>query len=390
MATLNYAFKEISCKIVYYGPGLGGKTTNIRVIFNSVPAKSRGELVSLSTEQDRTLFFDFLPLDLGEVKGFRTKFQIYTVPGQVFYNATRKLVLRGVDGIVFVADSQRDRVQDNIESMINLEENLAEYGYSLRSIPYVIQYNKRDLPDISSVEELERAINSDKVQYFEAVALHGVGVKETLKSISALVLSRLSKISTQAADDTDLEEMIQTIAQRGRHAAKSAEPVVVPAGREKTDEMAMASSTPVPTSPRPRILQPRAAEPSARPHPLIHLKQHCHIRWAGMHVGSGVLELRNRPNIGPRDSYQLTGTLRFFYIIKTRLSKVLKILGQEIKIVNGEDVTFLTLSAVPEMLSSAKTDLYVWVRKDINQDFYIRYHSRFGQVLITPEGTPPI
>lgn len=389
MATLNYAFKEISCKIVYYGPGLGGKTTNIRVIFDSVPAKSRGELVSLSTEQDRTLFFDFLPLSLGEVKGFRTKFQIYTVPGQVFYNATRKLVLRGVDGIVFVADSQRDRLQDNIESFINLEENLSEYGYSLRSIPYVIQYNKRDLPDISSVEELERAINSDTVQYFEAIALQGIGVKETLKAISAAVLSRLSKISTQAADDTELEEMIQSVAVRERREAKSAESLVMPAGQANRDDTALANSPPVLSS-HPRILQPKAAEPRARLVPQLHVKQHCDIRWAGIYIGSGVLELRNRENIGPRGTYQLTGTLRFLYMIKKCFSKILRILGEEIKTVNSEDVVFLTFSAAPEMSSSRKTDVYVWVRKDINQDFYIRYHSRFGQVLITPEGTPPI
>jgi signal recognition particle receptor subunit beta len=390
MATLNYAFKEISCKIVYYGPGLGGKTTNIKVIFNAVPAKSRGELVSLATEQDRTLFFDFLPLNLGEVKGFRTKFQIYTVPGQVFYNATRKLVLRGVDGIVFVADSQRDRLQDNIESMINLEENLAEYAYSLRSIPYVIQYNKRDLPDISSIEELERAINAEKVQYFEAIALRGTGVKETLKGISALVLSKLSRISTQAADETELEEMIQSIARKESSAMQPAGQLSTSADTENIVEVAAASPPTVLTPASSRLLKPRAAESAAGHGPLLNVKQHCHIRWVGIRIGSGVLELRNRPHGGPRGSYQLTGTVRFFYIIKTALSKVLKLLGEEIKILNGEDVPFLTLSAAPDNQSSRKTDLYMWVRKNINQDFYIRYHSRFGEIHITPEGESPI
>jgi hypothetical protein len=274
--------------------------------------------------------------------------------------------------------------------MANLEENLAEYGYSLQTVPYIIQYNKRDLPDISSVEELEQAINPEKAQSFESVAVQGIGVKETLKAISALVLNRLSKISMQAADETELEDMIQTIAHRERHAAKSADSVAVPAGLEKTDEIAAAGSAPALQSSRPRILQPKAPEPSASRQPPLSLKQHCDIRWAGMRVGSTVIELRNRSTPGRRGTYQLTGTLRFFYVIKRCWSKILKMLGEEIKIINGEDVTFITFSAAPDMATSRKTDLYVWVRKDINQDFYIRYHSRFGRVLITPEGKPPI
>ncbi len=203
MATLNYAFKELSCKIVYYGCGLCGKTTNLQFIHTTVPQKFRGELVSLATEQDRTLFFDFLPLDLGQVKGFKTKFQLYTVPGQVYYNATRKLVLRGVDGIVFVVDSQRDRLQENIDSLKNLQDNLAEYGYRLEEIPWILQYNKRDLPEVMTLEEMQRIFNpTGEVPFIEAVATTGVGVRETLKGISGLVIRHLNQEQTRLGSET--------------------------------------------------------------------------------------------------------------------------------------------------------------------------------------------
>ncbi len=190
MVSINYAFREISCKIVYYGPGLSGKTTNLQWVHQKIPRERRGELISLATEKDRTLYFDFLPLDLGSIQGFATKFQLYTVPGQVYYNATRRLVLRGADGIVFVADSQRDKLKENLESLQNLEENLSEYGYRLEDIPLVFQYNKRDLPDRASVDELNKLLNWRDVPFFEAVANRGVGVFETLKSISKLVLEK--------------------------------------------------------------------------------------------------------------------------------------------------------------------------------------------------------
>jgi signal recognition particle receptor subunit beta len=192
MSMINYASREINCKIVYYGPGLGGKTTNLEYIFNRVPAQGRGKLISLATETERTLFFDFLPVDLGTIRGFKTRFHLYTVPGQVYYNASRKLILKGVDGVVFVADSQVERLDANIESMHNLYENLAEYGYDLRQIPFVIQYNKRDLPNTSPVEELERHLNPDSVPAFEAVATQGAGVFNTLKAIAKLVIKALS------------------------------------------------------------------------------------------------------------------------------------------------------------------------------------------------------
>lgn len=193
MASINYAFKEISCKIVFYGPGLSGKTTNLQYVHLKIPSQSRGELISLATDQDRTLYFDFLPLDIGKIHGFSTKFQLYTVPGQVYYNATRKLVLRGVDGLVFVADSQRCKMDENIESLQNLVDNLREYEYSMKRIPLVFQYNKRDLPALSSVEKLQEALNPKGHPHFESVATKGLGVFDTLKCISKLVLDQAKR-----------------------------------------------------------------------------------------------------------------------------------------------------------------------------------------------------
>jgi len=191
MSFINYSAREINCKIVYYGPGLCGKTTNLQYIYNSTNPSARGKMISLATETERTLFFDFLPLNLGQIRGFNVRFHLYTVPGQVFYDASRKLILKGVDGIVFVADSQKERFDANIESFQNMIDNLREQGLDLKNIPYVIQYNKRDLPNAVPVEELRKALNKEGVPDFEAVASKGVGVFETLKAIAKLVLQRL-------------------------------------------------------------------------------------------------------------------------------------------------------------------------------------------------------
>jgi len=193
MAIFNYSSREISCKIVYYGPGLCGKTTNLQYIYNKTSPNARGKMISLATETERTLFFDFLPLSLGEIRGFKTRFHLYTVPGQVFYGAIRKLVLKGVDGVVFVADSQIMRTEANLESMDNLKENLLDHGYSLERVPYVVQYNKRDLPAIAPVSELRAALNPAGVPEYEAVATQGFGVFETLKSVAKLVLLDLRR-----------------------------------------------------------------------------------------------------------------------------------------------------------------------------------------------------
>lgn len=192
MALINYATREVNCKLVYYGTGLGGKTTNLEFIHKQVPPHIRGEMVNLATPTERTLYFDFLSLDLGSVQGFKTRFALYTVPGQVEYNASRKLILNGVDGIVFVADSQREKWDENIESLKNMEENLAEYGLSLDDVPVVLQYNKRDLPTAVPVEELHRALNPRGLPEFQAVAFQGTGVFDTLKALSKAVLARLA------------------------------------------------------------------------------------------------------------------------------------------------------------------------------------------------------
>jgi mutual gliding-motility protein MglA len=224
MSMINYASREINCKLVYYGPGLGGKTTNLEHVYGKVAPNTRGKMISLATETERTLFFDFLPVDLGTIRGFKTRFHLYTVPGQVYYNASRKLILKGVDGIVFVADSQIERMEANVESMQNLYDNMAEYGYDLTKIPFIVQYNKRDLPNAATIKDLQAALNpgwpiDDPAQqkvtpdslhpgenlvekvgnewvgrapYVEAVAVRGDGVFDTLKVCSKLVLKTLS------------------------------------------------------------------------------------------------------------------------------------------------------------------------------------------------------
>ncbi len=195
MTFINYASREINCKIVYYGPGLGGKTTNLQYIYDSTAPQAKGKLISLATETDRTLFFDFLPLDLGTVRGFKTRFHLYTVPGQVFYDASRKLILKGVDGVVFVADSQRERMDANIESLFNLELNLKQHGYDLAKMPYVLQLNKRDLPNTVSIDEMTAELTRKQEPIFEGVANRGIGVFDTLKAVAKQVLLELRKNS---------------------------------------------------------------------------------------------------------------------------------------------------------------------------------------------------
>src|SRR5436190_5741890 len=193
MTFINYASREINCKIVYYGPALCGKTTNLQFIYDSTAPQAKGELISLATDADRTLFFDFLPLDLGTVRGFKTRFHLYTVPGQAFYDASRKLILKGVDGVVLVADSQEARMEANVESLANLDRNLKEQGYELKTVPYVLQFNKRDLPTALSPDEMYRQLNFKGEPTFEAIAINGTGVFDTLKAIAKLVWTELKK-----------------------------------------------------------------------------------------------------------------------------------------------------------------------------------------------------
>ncbi len=193
MVFFNYATKEITAKIVYYGPGLSGKTTNLQYIYNNLPEEDRGNMVSLATSEDRTLFFDFMPIEIGSFKGIQTTIQLYTVPGQVVYDTTRKLVLKGADGIVFVADSQKELMDSNLESVDNLEKNLREQGINLKNIPHILQFNKRDLLKIAPVEELNRKLNRYGVPHFEAIAIHGIGVYECLREITLSVMSKISR-----------------------------------------------------------------------------------------------------------------------------------------------------------------------------------------------------
>jgi signal recognition particle receptor subunit beta len=206
MAVYNYAGGEINMKIVYYGAGLSGKTTNLESIYAKMPRENKGKMVSMKTRTDRTLFFDFLPIEVGEINGLKTRFLLYTVPGQVYYNATRKLVLKGVDAVVFVADSAADRMMENKESLRNLEENLNDLGMSLKEIPWVIQYNKRDLPDITDVETLERELNEQKVHSYEAVAMKGDGVYETMEGIAQIVFKKIRKDLKNVKGSMDKEE----------------------------------------------------------------------------------------------------------------------------------------------------------------------------------------
>ena len=193
MTFINYAAKEINCKIVYYGPGLGGKTTNLQHIFSKTAPDRKGKMISLATEADRTLFFDFLPLDLGKIRGFTTRFHLYTVPGQVFYEASRRLILKGVDGVVFVADSQKERMEANVESIRNLQQHLQDNGFDLESVPYALQFNKRDLSNAMPVDEMYRMLNYKREPTFEAIATTGEGIFETLKSVAKLILVELRK-----------------------------------------------------------------------------------------------------------------------------------------------------------------------------------------------------
>lgn len=256
MVAINYAFREISCKIVYYGPGLSGKTTNLRYVHDRLPASSRGDLISLATEADRTLYFDFLPLHVGDIGGFATKFQMYTVPGQVFYNATRKLVLRGVDGLVFVADSQLSKMDENLESLADMYDNLRSYNIDPAQIPIVMQYNKRDLPEIATIEELQTKLNPEGRPHVEACASSGVGVFDTVKCVSKLVLEHLRNQTVTAPD--------------GASAAESAGPAAVSSRADGPERLAVAVAPVVGRAPAPAApVRSTAGAAPRRPAPRL-------------------------------------------------------------------------------------------------------------------------
>ncbi len=270
MSSINFATREISCKVVYYGPGLSGKTTNLQVIHQKMPQDKRTDMVSLATEGDRTLFFDFLPLNLGDIKGFKTRFQLYTVPGQVYYNSTRKLVLRGADGVVFVADSQRSRQAENLESLENLRQNLRDYGMDLDDMPFVIQYNKRDMEDILSIDEMNAELNPRGVPAFPSTAHNGKGVVTTLKSIAMLVIEKfnvkqglLRKPTVEAAQKNSAAKQIMDPPPNAQPATmpppKSASPFQMP-GFAKSQQSGTANSG------HPLFPQKPISSPFGRPH----------------------------------------------------------------------------------------------------------------------------
>lgn len=262
MVQINFASREINCKIVYYGPGKSGKTTNLEQVHAKAPGSSKGELVSIATETDRTLYFDFLPLDLGKVAGMTTKFQLYTVPGQVFYNATRKLVLQGADGVIFVADSQKGMRQENIDSLKNLEENLRENGLDINEIPLVLQWNKRDLKDIMTAEEMEKDLNSLGVPTTEAIAVNGEGVFPTLKKLSSLVIKKLNEETSTGGpqpsppkkDETPAKAEPEKTSQADTPSEESApEP---PQPTERPQEKTQEKEEPAPAQPEPEKTPP--------------------------------------------------------------------------------------------------------------------------------------
>lgn len=380
MATLNYAFKELSCKIVYYGCGLCGKTTNLIHIHKTVPQRFRGELVSLATEQDRTLFFDFLPLDLGEVKGFKTKFQLYTVPGQVYYNATRKLVLRGVDGLVFVVDSQKDRLQENIDSLENLKQNLAEYGYRLQEsstdfegIPWVVQYNKRDMPQVSDLAELQAALNEHGLPYYEAVAVSGQGVKDTLKGISSLVIKKLNADPAGVGGSGEVK--------KEEKSAPVAPPTPTP--------VAAAPSAPAPAAPAPVAAAPAPAAAAAPPAdnrpPQLNVVQKCTARVMGLGLGGGNLNLSNLAG-GDASLYQLTGKLSFLGVFGTTWSRRIRYRGSEEKMHAGEQARFFRFTSD----DGTEPALEIFVKDDFDKSLFIKYPGKFGQVGVSPAGKQPL
>ena len=274
MVQINFALKEVNCKIVFYGPGMSGKTTNLEIVHQKAPEENKGELTSISTDGDRTLFFDFMPLDLGNVAGMRTKFQLYTVPGQVYYNSTRKLVLQGSDGVIFVADSDPEKMAENIESYQNLIDNLEEYGKDIRELPHVIQYNKRDLPNALSVEELDEQLNKFGVPTFEAVAYTGEGVFPTLKTLAGMVLESIDRMDNRAGSKRVAEPVAAAAGARRapRAASATASPSAPPVRRQPAgrggQRRAAAAAPQSGVRPRTAAPQPgarRAAAPRKRP-----------------------------------------------------------------------------------------------------------------------------
>jgi signal recognition particle receptor subunit beta len=352
MPSINYAFKEITCKIVYYGPGAGGKTTNLHYVHGNVPSKHRGELVSLATEQDRTLFFDFLPLDIGDVKGFKTKFQLYTVPGQVYYNATRKLVLRGVDGIVFVADSQASRFQDSIDSLRNLEENLRDYGLDLETIPFVMQYNKRDLPDAMPLDELRAALNPQgKYPDYEAVATDGTGCRESLRDVAGQILQKLNATANIVSDEQLVTERLG-VAGGGSASA------------DATDEA-------------------RTSQADQRA-PQLTILQDSAFAWHGIGIGSGEIRLDSRRNDRGEMEYDLNTEHKVLGLGK-KLTRLMRYVGEDKQTVDGLERTYHVLRDATAGSGGKRVAAYVEKGHGVDR-IYLVYPGLAGEIKAGPAG----
>ena len=355
MPNINQAFREIVCKIVYYGPGLGGKTTNLQVVHGNIPDDYRGNLVSLATEQDRTLFFDFLPVDVGEVKGYKTKFQLYTVPGQVFYNATRKLVLRDVDGVVFVADSQENRYQDSIDSFRNLNDNLRELGLEPDQVPLVLQYNKRDLPGVVSLEKLEETFNPQgKLRSFEAVAIEGTGIRETLREVCSQVLQRLK---TQARIESD-EDLVESRLLGG-----------------------------APGKPSPGTTQPAGATSAApraqRVGPPVETEQTCKVTWRGIGIGTGSVTISSMLNDLGDTEYTLSSNHRVLGL-RRHFVRTLKYIGEERFKVGLTEVEHHVLQ--DSGTSERHVPISAYVAKSGAVRVYLAYQGVLGEIRFGPQG----
>ncbi|MCX7718153.1 MAG: ADP-ribosylation factor-like protein [Candidatus Sumerlaeaceae bacterium] len=360
MPTINQAFKEITCKIVYYGPGFGGKTTNLQLIHGNVPAKHRGDLVSLATEQDQTLFFDFLPLDFGDVKGYKTKFQLYTVPGQVYYNATRKLVLRGVDGIVFVADSQATRLKDSVDSFYNMIENLREYDLEIGQVPVVIQYNKRDLPSALPLEDLRKHLNPEgRFEEFEAVATEGVGVRETLRAVCSQILKRLNEQANIVSDDEIIGERLGLLGET----------------QEGSDSASGASTTTART------------KAPIRKGPMLDIIQTSRWVWGGIGVGSGSITISTRPTPDGANEYTLSSRHRIF-MVSRQFTRPMKYIGEDRRLVDGTQRTYHVLRDADTGAKTAPITAYVEQAK--LPRVYLIYPGFMGDVHVGPEGEQPV
>jgi mutual gliding-motility protein MglA len=347
MPLINYAFKEITCKIVYYGPGAGGKTTNLHYVHSNVPAKHRGDMVSLATEQDRTLFFDFLPLDIGDVKGFKTKFQLYTVPGQVYYNATRKLVLRGVDAIVFVADSSESRLQDSIDSLRNLEDNLRELNLSLDGMPFVMQYNKRDLPDAVTLDVLRKSLNPQgRFLEYEAVATEGTGCRESLRDVASQLLKKLNSTQNIVTDEAIVTERLGVAGAAGG-------PSVPPS---HTDRKA----------------------------PELRVSQTSKFHWRGFGVGTGEVTLRSSQNERGETVYDLATEHRILGS-KRSIKRSMRYVGEDKQNVDGIEHNLVVLRDASAGRGAAPVAAFVEKGRGADR-IYLVYPGIAGEIKVGPEG----